>query len=263
MSKRLSDYNPPWCWRWLATAISFVLFGLGGVLLRVCVFPLLTLLPGDTLTHRRRARALVSWSFYAHVRFMQYSGVLSWEVQNVQRLGRPGQMIIANHPSLIDVVVLIALIRDANCVVKQSLFDNPFTRGPVRACGYISNDASPQMLDEAAAVLQAGQCLIIFPEGTRTAPDHMPQFHRGAAAIALRGAQVITPVVITVTPSTLSKAQPWYRIPCRRFHFCLRVGEDIDPKPFVAHHSLPMASRRLNAHLHHYFIQELTSYEQK
>jgi hypothetical protein len=42
-------------------------------------------------------------------------------------------MIIANHPSLIDVVFLIGLVRQANCVVKQSLWENPFTRGPVRA----------------------------------------------------------------------------------------------------------------------------------
>jgi len=254
-------YSPPWGWRWLATAFSFALFGLGGVLLRVCVFPLLMLLPDDHFTRQRRARALVSWSFQAHVRFMQYSGVLSWEVQNAQRLGRPGQMVIANHPSLIDVVGLIALIRDANCIVKQSLCDNPFTRGPVRACGYISNSASPDMLDEAASVLKAGQCLIVFPEGTRTVPHCMPQFHRGAAAIALRGADIITPVVITVTPITLTKAQPWYHIPARRFHFCLRVGEDINPKPFLLNTPLPVASRRLNAHLHHYFIQELKTDE--
>jgi len=257
MSAPLNRYSPPWGWRLLATGASFALFGIGGVLLPIVVFPLLSLWPGDALTRRRRIRAVISAMFRAHVGFMHRMGVLTLDVQHAERLGRPGQMVIANHPSLIDVVVLISLIRDANCVVKQSLWDNPCMRGPIRAAGYISNNASPEMLDEAAAALREGQTLIIFPEGTRTTPGRPPEFHRGAAAIALRGAKVLTPVVVTVTPSTLTRAEPWYRIPPRRFHFCLRVGEDIDPQAFCAGASLPLASRRLNAHLHHYFIREL------
>jgi len=251
--------SPPWLWRLFATGASFALFGIGGVLLRIVVFPLLALWPGDAAARRRRARAAINLAMRAHVAFMHTTGVLSLEVHHAERLGRAGQLVIANHPSLIDVVGLIALIRDANCVVKQSLFDNPFTRGPVRAAGYISNNQSPEMLDAAAAVLREGQTLIIFPEGTRTTPGQPPEFHRGAAAIALRGATIITPVVVTVTPSTLTRAEPWYRIPPRRFHFCLRVGEDIDPRPFSTDAPPPLASRRLNAHLHRYFIQELES----
>jgi 1-acyl-sn-glycerol-3-phosphate acyltransferase len=115
--------------------------------------------------------------------------------------------VIANHPSLIDVVVLIAFIRDANCVVKQSLWDNPCMRGPIRAAGYISNSGSMDMLEEAAGALEQGQTLIVFPEGTRTTPGQAPEFHRGAAAIAVRGASVVTPVVISVTPTTLTPDQ--------------------------------------------------------
>src|SRR5690606_19317359 len=217
--------SAPYWWRLIATALSFSLFGIGGVLLRIVVFPLLALLPGDALVRRTRARAVVSRTFYWFVQFMFRSGVLTYEVEGAERLGRPGQMVIANHPSLIDVVVLIAFIRDANCVVKQSLWDNPSMRGPIRAAGYISNSGSLDMLDEAAGALQEGQTLIVFPEGTRTTPGQPPEFHRGAAAIAVRGASVVTPVVISVTPTTLTKAEPWYGIPSRRFHFRLRVGE--------------------------------------
>ena len=249
--------SPPWLWRLIATGLSFTLFGLGGLVLRLIVFPLQSLLPGDALRQRRRARQTVSRMFWLFVQFMYRSGVLTYEVEGVERLGRPGQLIIANHPSLIDVVVLIALIRDANCVVKQSLWDNPFTRGPIRAAQYISNNGSAEMLDEAAGALQQGQTLIIFPEGTRTTPGQAPQFHRGAAAIALRGAQLVTPVVISVTPTTLTKAEPWYRIPSRRFHFHLRVGDDIDPQTFASRGPLPIASRQLNDHLHRHFIKEL------
>jgi 1-acyl-sn-glycerol-3-phosphate acyltransferase len=250
-------YSPPYPVRLAATALCFAVFGLGALGLRALVFPLLALLPGDALARRRRARLAISRLFWLFVQFMRYSAVLSYEVRGQERLGRPGQMVIANHPSLIDVVVLIGLIRDANCVVKQKLWHNPFTRAPIRAAGYISNSGSMDMLDEAANALQSGETLIVFPEGTRTTPGQPPCFHRGAAAIALRGATVITPVVITVTPSTLTKAEPWYRIPARRFHFCLQVGADIDPAGFSSGHSAPIASRKLNDHLHKYFIEEL------
>lgn len=257
----LSPYSPPYVWRLIATALSFALFGVGGVLLRVLVFPVLGLLPGDVLQRRTRARAVVSWTFRVFVQFMFRTGVLTYEVEGAERLGRPGQMVIANHPSLIDVVVLIAFIRDANCVVKQSLWENPCMRGPIRAAQYISNSGSMDMLDEAAGALQSGETLIIFPEGTRTVPGTNPEFHRGAAAIAVRGASVVTPVVISVTPTTLTKAEPWYSIPSRRFHFRLRVGEDIDPRQFTEQAPLPIASRKLNDHLHQHFMKELASDE--
>jgi len=72
---------------------------------------------------------------------------------------------------------------------------------------------------------------------------------------------VITPVVISVSPTTLTKAEPWYRIPARRFHIRLRVGEDIDPAQFMAMGAAPVASRKLNDHLHQHFIQELAKDE--
>lgn len=244
--------------RLIATLASFTLFGLGGLCLRVLVFPLLSLLPGDAARQRQRARRTISRLFWVFVRFMQRSGVLTFEVQGAERLGRPGQMVIANHPSLIDVVFLISLMRDANCVVKDSLWRNPFTRGPVRSAQYISNDGSLEMLDAAVAALQAGQTLIVFPEGTRTTPGQAPVLHRGAAAIALRGARLITPVTIKVSPTTLTKAEPWYRIPCRRVHFSFRVGADIDPVTYNALGAAPRASRLLNDHLHHHFMKELS-----
>ncbi|HXQ99755.1 MAG TPA: lysophospholipid acyltransferase family protein [Pseudomonas sp.] len=257
----LSKSRDAYYWRLLGTALSFALFGLGGLCLRLLIFPLLSLLPGNPCSQQRRARRTISRLLWAFIRFMARAGVLTYEIEGADRLGRPGQMIIANHPSLIDVVFLIGLVRDANCVVKKSLWDNPFTRGPVRSTGYVTNDGSADMLENAAGLLQSGQTLIIFPEGTRTPPGMAPAFHRGGAAIALRGAKTVTPVTIHVSPSTLTKAEPWYRIPLRRPHFHLRVGNDIDPAAFAALGPPPVASRKLNDYLHHYFTKELATDE--
>src|SRR5690606_34808253 len=91
--------SPPWLWRLIATGLSFMLFGLGGLVLRLIVFPLLALLPGDATRHRLRARQTISRLFWLFVQFMYRSGVLTYQVEGVERLGRPGQLVIANHPS--------------------------------------------------------------------------------------------------------------------------------------------------------------------
>ena len=72
-------------WRLLATAASFALFGLGGLCLRLVVFPVLGWLPGDAQTHRQRARQIVSWLFWCFVRFT----TCSWFAANSSRLAAP------------------------------------------------------------------------------------------------------------------------------------------------------------------------------
>lgn len=247
----------PWAARLLATGSSFVLFGLGGVTLTLLVFPLLRLAVRDPLSRRRWTRLLINRLFHWFIGFMRLTGVLTYTISGAERLGRPGQMVIANHPSLLDVVFVIAQIRDSNCIVKEALWDNPFTRGPVSHAGYISNNSSLEMLEQAVDVLKDGQTLIVFPEGTRTTPGSAPSFHRGAAAIALRGAAVITPLIVSVVPSALQKGQPWYRIPARRMHFHLRVGADIDPVVFRDAAPGPRAARMLNESLQQYFSKEM------
>jgi len=247
----------PWAARWLATASSFALFGAGGLVLTVLVFPVLRLLTRDPLSRRRWTRLIINRLFHRFIRFMRVSGALTYTIDGAERLGRPGQMVIANHPTLLDVVFVIAQIRNSNCIVKAALWDNPFTRGPVSSAGYISNDSSLDMLEEAIDVLKGGQTLIVFPEGTRTTPGTSPTFHRGAAAIALRGATVITPLVISVEPGGLQKHQPWYRIPARRMHFHLRVGTDIDPAVYRDAAPGPRAARMLNDFLQQYFSKEM------
>lgn len=246
-----------WLWRLFATGMAFTMFGVGGVLLRLMVFPPQRLLPGDRQDRQRRARWALHGTFRLFIRFMVRVGILTVEFKGAERLGRPGQMILANHPSLLDVVFLVGHVKNANCIVKHGLATNPFTRGPVANAGYITNDESFDMFDRAADVLRNGETLIVFPEGTRTPPDAMPQFHRGACAIALRGAKVVTPVVIRMNPRSLTKGEPWYRIPPSRMRYVIEVGEDIDPTTWSRVHPLPIAGRKMNAHLHAYFEAEL------
>lgn len=243
-------------WRLLATALCFAVFGLLGLVSGLVLFPLMRLVPGSAPAHRRRVRAAFRFGMRLFVEFMRGVGVLSYEFRGAERLGRPGQMILANHPSLIDVVFLIAFTPQAGCIVKGALWHNPFTRWPVVAAGFVSNASSFDMVEHTAAALREGQSVIIFPEGTRTTPGQALQFHRGAANIAVKAAQVVTPVFIRCEPTTLSKNMPWYRIPPRRVRFTLEVGADVELAEY-RQAPPPIASRAFNEHLLEVFASEL------
>ena len=243
-------------WRIVVTGACFFLFGVGGLILGLIVFPVVLLLPGGPSRRRALTRGMVQRAFRLFVATMSGLGGISYEFQGRERLGRPGQLIIANHPTLIDVVLIVAFTPGPACVVKAALFANPFTRRVVRAAGYISNAPADSMIELATGTLRSGDTLVMFPEGTRTRPGQPMAFHRGAASVAVHGASVLTPVYIQVDQPLLQKTQPWYRVPPRRPHVSIEVGADIDLEPYRLQPP-PRASRQLNTWLLAHYEQEL------
>ncbi|WP_374675215.1 lysophospholipid acyltransferase family protein [Ideonella sp.] len=244
-------------WRTAATGLCFATFGVGGLMLRTLVFPVLGLMVTQPARRQRWARACISRAFRLFVRLMCGLGVMSIEIVGAERLQRRGLLILANHPTLIDVVLLMSLVDGADCIVKASLAHNPFTRGPVRAAGFVCNDSGPAMVEDCVGTLQRGHNLIVFPEGTRTPRTGARPLQRGAANIAVRGRWAVTPVRICAQPLTLAKGDRWYRVPPRRMHMRLEVGPDIPVAPFLADGcSDAVAARRLTDHLTDYFFDK-------
>jgi 1-acyl-sn-glycerol-3-phosphate acyltransferase len=256
-SDRAERRQDAWHWRLFMTGFSFFLFGIGALVVGTALLPIVKLLPAAHDVKRRRARAVMSAGLRMFVGIMHRGGVLTYEFEGRERLGRPGQLIVANHPTLIDVVFLLAFAPTASCVVKQGLWRNPLTRWAVTLTEFIPNDNAAGMIEGATRALSEQQTLIFFPEGTRTRPHQPLVFHRSAANVALRAAARVTPVYIRCHPTTLTKSEPWYRIPPRRPHFALSVGDDLDLSPY-RQAPLPLASRALNEHFHRHFQLELT-----
>ncbi|MEY4563083.1 MAG: hypothetical protein RLZZ618_2360 [Pseudomonadota bacterium] len=245
-------------WRIFATAVCFSSFGLGGLVLRVVAFPALRL-----LVWRRQARAVAAkWMLHHLLRLfvgqMRLLGVLSLRVSGLEKLNRRGLLIVANHPSLVDVVFLMSFVQRADCIVKSALLRNPFTRGPVTAAGFIANDSGAGLVEDCVTSLQQGNNLIIFPEGTRTPLSGALPLQRGAANVAVRGEVDITPVRIRCNPPMLAKGVPWYQVPVRRGHFVIEVCDDIPVRPFLVEgRSAAIATRQLTDHLTDYFSLEI------
>jgi 1-acyl-sn-glycerol-3-phosphate acyltransferase len=245
-------------WRVLATGACFLAFGLGSLLLGALVFPLLRVLVQDRTRRVATARKLIARTFRLFVGMMQATGVISLDVIGAERLAGGGRLILANHPTLIDIVLLLSLMDRGDCVIKGSLGRNPVTRGTVRGAGFVFNDGGGEdLLADCLQSVRAGNNLVIFPEGTRTARGEPMRLQRGAARVAVHGEVDITPVRIHCTPATLAKGDSWYKVPRRRAHFRIEVGELIAVSPFIDAAPTPaLAARRLTNHLTDYFSRE-------
>lgn len=244
-------------WRLAATGGCFAAFGIGGLALSVLVFPILLLIPGKARS--RRARWIIHKSFGIFMRLMETVGIMRLEVIGGDRLRHcRNTLVLANHPTLIDVVALISLMPEASCVVKRALWKNPFLGGVVRAADYVSNSEPENLIDDCADDLAAGNPLIIFPEGTRSPPGKPLRFLRGAAYIALKSGVPILPVLIECSPTTLTKREKWYQIPHRRFHLRVEVLAPTSASRWIkAGDASTIAARKLTLALETYFTQEL------
>lgn len=249
-------------WRICATAVCFATFGLGGLLLAFSVIPLLWLLPKQQW-RVAAAQHLVSAAFRMFLSVVELFGVGRVSVEGDAELRSPGaRLVMANHPTLLDVVVLISRMPQADCVVKEGVRTNPFMRAIVRTTGYISNASPDGFIEECVASLRQGRKLIIFPEGTRSTPGKGMCFQRGAARIALASAAPLQIVTITCDPPTLMKGEKWYEVPERRWHIDAKVHPaqtvDIPQEPSVPE---PAAARRFTARLKEQFEWKLAGHD--
>ncbi len=235
-------------WRLFATGFSFSIFGIGGVVLGFILFPPMRLTSRNRDLVNQRSQFVVHLSFRLFVWMMQVLGVLTYEVQGREKLRQPGaNIIVSNHPSLIDVVFILSIVPHAFCAVKKVAWSNPFMAGIMWATGYIPNNEPMRFIDDCVERVRGGRCLVIFPEGTRSVPGQTIKLRRGAASIIVKSEQPFIPVHITSDPPTLTKSEKWYQIPHKRVHFKIVVGDSIDPQPLIGHSTnLVQVSRKVN-----------------
>ncbi|MCV5917096.1 1-acyl-sn-glycerol-3-phosphate acyltransferase, partial [Escherichia coli] len=114
-------------------------------------------------------------------------GVLDYRIDGAEILRQErGCLVVANHPTLIDYVLLASVMPETDCLVKSALLKNPFLGGAVRAADYLLNSEAETLLPRCQQRLAQGDTILIFPEGTRTKPGEKMTLQRGAANIAVR-----------------------------------------------------------------------------
>jgi len=221
--------------RVLAGGSAFAFFWSGGAMMSWLVLPAAAHLPIDEGTKREVSRRLVQWGFRSFHHYMRWTGLTDFDPRQLHLdvAGEP-QVLIANHPTLVDVTAIMAALGDVACVVKGELFEGSAVGRLLELCGHIDGGdgnamASAAVVTQAIDRIENGQSVLIFPEGTRSPPGALHPFSRGAFEIARRTGASVQPLIIKCDPPALAKGQPWYDVPRRRAH--LEVTPLVEPLP--------------------------------
>jgi 1-acyl-sn-glycerol-3-phosphate acyltransferase len=119
-------------------------------------------------------------------------------------------VIVANHQSLLDILVLFRLFVHFKWVSKVENFRVPFIGWNMSLNRYIklrrgSRESVARMMDACERALAAGSSVMIFPEGTRSRDGRLQPFKPGAFTLAQRTGAAILPIVVEGTARALPK----------------------------------------------------------
>ena len=190
---------------------------------------------------RLRAQALgrhvIASSYRAFWNLAGFFGLMEVDAQALDRLNDEAQglVIVANHPSMVDALLIVARLRRGVCIMKGELMRNVFLGAGARLARYIPNDSPRTMLRHAIASLQEGAQLVMFPEGTRTGDGAvLNAFRPGVTVIAHKAGVPIQTVFIETDSPYLRKGWPIWRVPPFPMAFTLRLGARFEPREGAA-----------------------------
>ncbi len=216
---------------------ALLLVGTSMILVTSTVMPFVAL--SRPLVRRRRAQAVISGLFRIQTAMLCRLGAFEVDLAEVDRLVACGpRVVVANHPSLVDAMLIVSRLPASVCVMKSQVSRNPLLGLGSWLAGYIRNDSPVQLVRRSVQALREGSQLVVFPEGTRTRRVPMDEM-RGAFATIAR--QAGCPVVLLAIESDSrfgSKGWPLWRLPTFPLRYRIRViGEllpDLDRDEMVA-----------------------------
>jgi 1-acyl-sn-glycerol-3-phosphate acyltransferase len=143
-------------------------------------------------------------------------------------------VLVSNHASLADILVLFGLYRPYKWVSKASNFRLPFIGWNMRMNRYVRlvrGDAESigRMMVASEAWLDKGVPVLLFPEGTRSPDGEVKAFKDGAFRLAMAKGCLLFPIVLAGTANVLPKHGLVLR---RRANCRVRVLDPVDPAPF-------------------------------
>ena len=227
--------------RVFAKLFCFAFFGSSSLVLAFFLFPIMHCLSGfSEQKFKKIARNFNHRYFKLFVKISIVLGVVSLTVENKEALEKiQSKVVIANHPSIFDVVILFSLVPNADCIVKGELIQNKFISLIIKNLYIPNNIPFDEQLERAKISMNEGNNLIIFPEGTRSKPGEPWDFKKGAARFALYSKNEVIPVFFGGNEKIgLRKHDKLLQIhPTERYLYELKV---LAPIPIKEYADMPM-----------------------
>jgi 1-acyl-sn-glycerol-3-phosphate acyltransferase len=215
----------------------------------VVALPLLWVLPSGPAQRCGRLGILVGFRLY--VWSLRLMGIYRLDLRALRALrDSPPAVLAANHPSLIDALLIIAHEPRVTCVMKSSLMNNLFLGAGARLARYIRHDPPRQMIHEAVAQLHRGAIVLLFPEGTRTTQSPINLLQAGVGLIAKQAGVPVQTLIIETDSPFLSKGWSLFKRASMPISYRMRLGRRLDP---------PSDVHAFMAQLDQYFRAELAS----
>ena len=246
-------------YRFIGTSLFWFFFGVIGLIYGFLLLPLAYLVVRRPEKRQVIARGMIRGAFVMFVWVARNMRLITCDVRSMEHWDPTAtQLLLANHLTLIDVVILLSLFPQIDCVFKAAVDRNPVLRVSAGTANYISNRAPDELLDFCVERLDAGSSLLLFPQGTRKIRGEPLDFKLGAAEIALRARATIVPIAIDCAPQMLAKNVPWYRIPPSQPRFRITLLPPVDAASLVPEGTDPRRARHaLNAALESLIEAEL------
>ncbi len=220
-----------WAFFALTLPISFVI----AVVIRILTAPF----------DRRRVVLHLFTCFWAH--FYVWANPI-WRCRFLGRERLPWRgaaVIVVNHLSVVDILVLHGLFRPFKWVSKASNFRIPFLGWNMVLNGYVpitrgAADSARRMMARCRELLREGSPVLFFPEGTRSEDGVLQPFKDGAFRVAREAGVPVIPVALSGTHETLPKHGFVLR---NRMKAVVQVLEPIDPARYATTAALRDAAR--------------------
>ena len=209
--------------RSLIAVFCFGVFGTGSIILNFLLFPFIK-------NHKELCSDIIhyTWRFFLYL--MMAFKLFRLDIKKLDKI--ENKVIVATHPSFIDIVILIGLIPKTTCFVKKELTKNFVMKNIVNSI-FISNELEIEdMKKETKKMLDMGFNLIVFPTGSRHRKNEHPKIKKGAATIALNANKDIIPIEITSSEDFLFIHQPFYAAGKKRVIFEIEQLETIKIENF-------------------------------
>ena len=206
------------------------------VLSSIALFPVAVLVWAVTAPFDRRLRVLHRFTCFWASLYTWLNPAWPVTVEGREHIDpRVAYVMVSNHQSLVDILVLFRLFRHFKWVSKIENFRIPLIGWNMHLNRYIplvrgKRESVVRMMEMCEATLRAGSSVMIFPEGTRSLDGRLRAFKTGAFELAQRTRAPILPIALDGTARALPKRGYLLQ---GKHPITVRVLEPIEPASFA------------------------------